>query len=121
MLLVICCGALFIVVGLSLHRTYGILAIAVWAVVVAAIGALTLGSVAADALDLPRDWGSWVVLFFLSPALVASGSWLHRLALRPARSFGRDLPTALAAFGVGLWVGFVTVMIILGLLIPRVY
>jgi hypothetical protein len=119
MVLVIGSGILFVGVGLQFRRRFGAKSLVAWTGT--AIGSLALGSAAADALDLPGEWGAWTVAFFLTPALLAAALLLHRLANRPARpALERDFPSALAAFGIGLWVGFVTLMVLLVLTIPRI-
>ena len=78
-------------------------------------------SVAVDALDLTSEWGAWAVAFFLTPALLAAALLLHRLASRPRRpALERDFPSALAAFGIGLWVGVVALIAVLVLTLPRI-
>jgi hypothetical protein len=114
-------GVLFIWIGLTLRGRFGVWPLAAWTVAATAFGSLALGSVAADALDVPREWGAGAVGFLVAPAFLSAALLLHRLASRPPRPpLERDFPWALAAFAVGLWVGFVTLIAVLSMTVPRI-
>src|SRR2546423_13413868 len=99
-------GVLFIWIGLPLRHRFGVWPLAAWTAAAMAFGSLALGSVAVDALDLTSEWGAWAVAFFLTPALLAAALVLHRLARRPrGPALEGGLPSALAAFRSGVWVG----------------
>jgi len=121
MFLIIGEATVFVGVGIQMRRRLGAMPLLAWTVAAAAIGSLALGSVAADALDLPADWGKWAVAFSLTPAVVSAALTVHRLASRPSRPMlERDFPSALAAFGIGLGVGLVTLIVMLVLTVPRI-
>jgi hypothetical protein len=115
-LLTIASGVLFIWIGLRLRHRFGVWALAAWTAAVMVLGPFALGPVAVAAFYVPSEWGVWAVAIILTPALLAATLSLHRLASRSPRPLlERDFPWALAAFGIGLlvgWTAFLTVAIL---------
>jgi hypothetical protein len=102
------------------HR-FGVWLLVVWTATAAAVGSVVLGRATAGALDLPAEWGTRAAASVLTPASLAAGWLLDRLARRPPLPpLQRDVPWALAAFGVGLFAGFAILLTALFLIVPKV-